>query len=59
MAKNAFVGGTKIGQPRFPVRGMNETMLGAFPVAGEAHLAFPAIVRQHFELITAELALFQ
>ncbi len=38
---------------------MNETMLGAFPVAGEAHLTFQAIVRQHFELITAELALFK
>ena len=55
--KEELISCTQIIQAPLTVGRSRESVLGAFPVAGEAYLALPAVSRQAVALIQAEAAL--
>src|SRR5450756_652222 len=50
--------GAEVVEPRLPVGRAHEAVLGAAAVAGEAHVALEAVLRQLVELVPTELPLF-
>ena len=58
MLEEGFVTGTEKVQARFSIRSLNKPVAGTLAVAGELHLALPAVLGQRVLLVLAELPLF-
>ena len=58
MNEKGFVGFTQIIETRFSVNRIYKAVLGAFTVADEEKITFPANLRQGVPFVTTELALF-
>jgi hypothetical protein len=57
MLKKPFVGGAEVVETSLSARGANETVFRTLAVAGEAHVAFPAISWKLIGFVLSELVL--
>jgi hypothetical protein len=57
VGEECLVAGTEVVQPRFAVGRLNESITGAFAVAGEQHRALLAVLRQRVVLALPEATL--
>ena len=57
MFEKPFVGGAEVVEASVSVRGANETVFRTLTVAGEAHVTFPTILREHIGLVLTEFVL--
>ena len=57
MVEELFLAGAQVVQPRLAIRRRDEPAAGTFTVAGEPHVALPAILGQAVQFVEPERAL--